>query len=212
LSPPAQDDETVDDRSTANHPQASEPRLRKGPKRSLKWAWLGTALGLVAAVATGVFRKIGWLVPGEATTLGAVGAALFVGVTPGLFLHWITPEPDTPTGVDKKFWEQLMDRGDAGFWIGTAERLLVVAAILAQVPTLIAAWLAFKLASKWEVWKNVVQLPEKLDGCLDRNWLLARHTFGSWLLNRFWLGTLLNILGGIIAAYAGARIGRIPPQ
>lgn len=165
--------------------------------RNLAW---GGFLPLTAAT----FGRVAGLLPSEATALGALGIVLLAGLGVRPLLDFVAPSPEAPEGVDKQFWGRLVDRTDGGPWIGTGERLLFVTAVLMREPTLIAGWLAFKLASKWESWKNVIQVPKELKSVPDeQEWFVARSDLGSWLLNRFWLGTLSNVL----AAFAAAKLG-----
>jgi hypothetical protein len=113
-----------------------------------------------------------------------------------------TPAPHIPDNkIPDDVWKQLTQRGDGGKWIGILERYFCLAVFWTGNGTLVAAWLAFKVASKWEVWKNINQVPSKLDGVADADWFGLRAVYGSWILTRFWIGTLGNILAGLIGAY-----------
>ena len=92
----------------------------------------------------------------------------------------------------------------ATVWLGILERVLSYGAILGGVPIAIAGWLAFKVASKWQVWANVVQVPKETSSNLGKTEvgaLIARHRWGSYVLMRFLLGTLSNILVGAALAF-----------
>lgn len=67
---------------------------------------------------------------------------------------------------------------------------------------IIGGWLAFKVAAKWEVWKNIVQVPDSL-GKSPIEYLKARSALGSYILTRFLVGTLANVLVGLVAAHIG---------
>jgi hypothetical protein len=125
-----------------------------------------------------------------------------VGHIVGRILSSKTPAPQIP---DKKIpdavWNQLTQRSGGGQWIGIFERYFCFVAFWAGTSTLVAGWLAFKVASKWEVWKNINQVPAELTGVTDVDWFGIRAVYGSWILTRFWIGTLGNVSAGVIGAY-----------
>jgi hypothetical protein len=117
-----------------------------------------------------------------------------------------TPAPEIPKDkIPAEAWNQLTKPGTGGKWIGTLERFLSLAAFWTGNPSLVAGWLAFKVASKWEVWKNIVQVPPGLEGISAVDWFGIRHVYGSWILTRFWIGTLANVLAGLVAAYLASH-------
>lgn len=65
-------------------------------------------------------------------------------------------------------------------------------------------WLAFKVASKWVTWSTVVKTPQRLllkdsdDNKIIIKELRLRNIWGSRLLYSFLIGTLCNILLGIL--------------
>ena len=114
---------------------------------------------------------------------------------------------DCPEGVSEDQWKAIVESGNraagpgagAGL-IGTLERVLSFIAFYYAAPLIIAAWLAFKVGSKWQVWSHVVKVPPDL--VEDKvSYLIARRAWGTWLLNRFWVGTLSNVLIGLGLAY-----------
>ena len=70
--------------------------------------------------------------------------------------------------------------------------------------SIIAAWLAFKVASKWQVWAVIVSVPKTLEGVNEFDFLVARHKWASQRLVTFLLGTNANIL----IAFTGVGIGK----
>jgi len=92
-------------------------------------------------------------------------------------------------------------------WLGFFESILFYISIILKIPELIFGWFAFMVASKWEIWANVVKVPEKIENEIknDLDYLRARHAWGSRLLQRFLLGTMMNL----IAAFIGALIALI---
>lgn len=80
--------------------------------------------------------------------------------------------------------------------LGHLERVLFFVALWLAQPMIIAGWLAFKVATKWDIWKNIVRVPEQ-DPVLFGNqldYLYARHVWGLRLQNTFLIGTIANML------------------
>lgn len=158
-------------------------------------------------------------------TLIVVGilVTLSLGEIVGPFRAAVTEHlrPPTPLpGLSEEEWKSVYSPGKgvddpAAAWVGRLERILFLAGLWSgdeSGPVIIGAWLAFKLATKWEVWKNVFQIPTKIDAsnngnqksATDLDYLRTRSYWSSWLLNRFLIGTLLNI----IIAYLAVHISR----
>ncbi len=131
---------------------------------------------------------------------GLVVLALLAGPVAGL-VERSALRPPRPEGLPDVLWKELLEGADRGKWFGTLERWLLYFAFLVNAPALVAAWFAFKLASKWEVWKNVIRVPTQLDGMTDAEWFAFTHRFGSWVLQRFWVGTLANTLLAMAIAW-----------
>lgn len=107
--------------------------------------------------------------------------------------------------MDEDTWDRFVEHGQTGSTIGFLERFLFLGAFWVGAYPVIVAWLGFKVAAKWESWSHVVQVPTTLDPVRPIVWLQARMRFGSWLLSRFLVGTLMNILIAGIAGYLGHR-------
>lgn len=96
----------------------------------------------------------------------------------------------------------MIKRPSGGSWIGLTETILFYALLLASRPEGIAAWLVFKVAAKWDAWKNIVQWPDRLPGhekdeknpLVIARYVGARNMIGSWIMGRFTLGTAINII------------------
>lgn len=131
----------------------------------------------------------------------AVLAHLVGELLTGRLIKAAAPRPERPNFVGWLHWEDLLGRTSGGLWIGRLERIVFFIAFMHGKESVAAGWLAFKLASKWEVWRNVIQVPTKIAAVSDLDWFVARNNLGSWLLVRFWVGTLTNI---VIAAGAAA--------
>jgi len=112
------------------------------------------------------------------------------------------PRPRGLSRADIATWTQIANTpGPAGGrWIGALERAFLFLAILASVPTLLIAWLAFKVATKWEVWTNLYRVPDKLPRLNQMDFFLARTRLGARVFQRFMVGTLFN-LGSALVAY-----------
>ena len=104
-----------------------------------------------------------------------------------------------PSNALAKKWAKLTAGNEGGAYLGYLERLLYFGAFWNKEPLIITAWLAFKLASKWNVWTNVIAVPEKLNKIDPLDYLIARRKWGSHLLLTFLVGTLSNL----ILAYVG---------
>jgi len=101
-----------------------------------------------------------------------------------------------PPGMSCALWDELKSIGDSGKYIGCLERILFFIVLFAQQPLLIGGILAFKVAAKWEAWKNIVQIPEQMPKgfCSEISYFSFKRQWGSKLLTRFLVGTFSNIL------------------
>jgi len=79
--------------------------------------------------------------------------------------------------------------------LGRFERTLFYIAIVSLYPEVILGWLAFKVASKWEVLQNLVKVPGMEDPGRKLS-VTGRRAWGDRVLQRFLIGTLGNILAG----------------
>jgi hypothetical protein len=147
-------------------------------------------------------------------TLISIIACILAAPLISLFLKYSTKslEPPAPEGIGSEEWDVIYKIGKSDYWykasastwLGIFERLIFLAAL--DHPEVIVGWLAFKVAAKWEVWRNVVQVPTSL-GMNDTSFLKTRMTWGSWILMRFLIGTSLNILVVLLAFYLGNTLG-----
>jgi hypothetical protein len=120
-----------------------------------------------------------------------------LGLFMGKYLDWVVKKIDTnpPEGFTEDTWKELIKpkEGRTGFVIGVCERTLFFILILTGGAQLIPFWLGFKVASKWEVWQNIVKVPDK-DVIPSGLTFEARKAFGGRVLQRFLIGTLMNLL------------------
>jgi len=109
----------------------------------------------------------------------------------------VNKEP--PPGIEKELWNSVIEPTKSGGEIlGTLETIFFFLSLWIAHPELIAGWLVFKVGSKWEVWSNLVKVPEKMDMTDEINYLRARHDWGTAVLTRFLVGTISNILLAMI--------------
>lgn len=101
-------------------------------------------------------------------------------------------------------WKRLVAGDEGGAVLGHLERLLFFGAFLGGADVLVASWLGFKVASKWNAWTNVVAVPKDLPGIDPIEYLIARRNWASHVLVTFLIGTLANMIAG----YAGAVAAR----
>jgi hypothetical protein len=111
------------------------------------------------------------------------------------------PPPSEGTATQ---WAAVTGGNEGGRYLGHLERLLFFCAFMAGAEAVVAGWLAFKVASKWNVWTNVVAVPKELPGIEPLDYLVARRSWGSHVLMTFLLGTLANVL----AAFLGVLVAR----
>jgi hypothetical protein len=111
---------------------------------------------------------------------------------------------DRPTKMNRADYKKIKKMSEGGKYIGCLERILyyisLVAATWENAAQLIAAILAFKVAAKWETWKNIVQVPsdKTKESYDDYSYFLFRRQWGQSVLVRFVVGTFSNILFAII--------------
>lgn len=109
-----------------------------------------------------------------------------------------------PEGIEKEKWSNVIgkDIKEPGKWLGILERVLIFLAVWVQEYTIIVAWLVFKVGTKWEVWSNIVKVPDSIGESSALSYLQARRAWGAKLLSSFLIGTISNILIGLIVASA----------
>lgn len=124
------------------------------------------------------------------------------------FLGWIVKKPELMSEFKKDDWEKIVSPSYAGDWIGFFERLIFLASFWMGVHTIIGGWFAFKVAAKWEVWKNIVQVPNTLayKKITPLRWFQFRRAFGAYILSRFLIGTLVNVLIALVVSYVGKNL------
>lgn len=119
----------------------------------------------------------------------------------------------SPVGIPPERWKKaLFLSGRAGTRLhGVLETSLFFIATWVGQVLLVSAWLAFKVASKWEVWSTIIKVPsreEKLDES-GIDILEARNRWGSQLLLSHLVGTLGNLLAGLLGVALGKLVGYV---
>jgi len=122
-------------------------------------------------------------------------------------------EIDPPAGIDPERWTDLIriPGRHGGRWIGITERLLFFTALWVGAPILVGAWLAFKVASKWQSWSQLAYLPKPPASFDDQGMIeyaLLRHTWTARRYVTFLVGTGGNILVGAF----GVGLGKLCVQ
>jgi hypothetical protein len=109
--------------------------------------------------------------------------------------------PECRAGMSETTYYALLRSSSkfGGACIGFLERTLYFIAFI-QNPLYIAGLLTFKVAAKWEAWKNIVKVPEKNVGLTASasEFALFRFELGGYYMTRFLIGAFSNILFAII--------------
>lgn len=110
---------------------------------------------------------------------------------------------ELPTNMGESERKKIIKMSEGGKYIGIFERILYYIAFVIlweNATTVIAAIVGFKVAAKWETWKNIVQVPRgKSEGFPDDiSSFLFRRRWGESVLIRFVVGTFSNILYAVI--------------
>lgn len=105
-----------------------------------------------------------------------------------------------PTGIFKEQWDGLTRIPEGGIITGLLERTLFFIALWYEKPIYIGGLLTFKVATKWEAWKNIVQVPEQKPNGFpdDLSYFIFKRKLGSKHLNQFLIGTFSNILFALV--------------
>jgi len=108
-----------------------------------------------------------------------------------------------PNETLKGKWVTLTSGDEGGKVLGKLERLAFFAAFWIDAPIFVGAWLAFKVASKWNAWSNVISVPKTISGIDELDYLISRRRWGSQVLMTFLIGTLSNIVIGFLGVVVG---------
>jgi hypothetical protein len=84
--------------------------------------------------------------------------------------------------------------------LGIMEALLSFIAVWLAQPVAIGGWLAFKVAAKWATWQHITKMTDVFGPGDPLEKVKTRDIIGSFILSRFLIGTLYNILCGVVGA------------
>ena len=146
-----------------------------------------------------------------AAALLGLGLTWFAGFAVGELVKRVKdniPVPP-PSEALRESWRHLT--GDpksdkSGAWLGDMERVLFFLSFWFSAQEVVAAWLAFKVAAKWEAWSNVGALPPSLTGTEELPYLIARRRWASQRLMSFLVGALANVLVAFASAAAAKHV------
>ena len=83
-------------------------------------------------------------------------------------------------------------------WLGVCEITFFYICLLISRPEGIGVWLAFKVAGKWDSWVNIIKLPAEIKYKRKKSdefeYLQLRNDVATSTLQRFFIGTIMNIL------------------
>jgi len=128
---------------------------------------------------------------------------LGLGVGPLLKYAQNTESLRAPTEAIQDKWAALTSGDEGGKILGKLERLAFFGAFWIDAPVFVGAWLAFKVASKWNAWSNVISVPKTISGIDEIDYLISRRRWGSQVLMTFLIGTLSNIIIGFLGVVVG---------
>jgi len=139
---------------------------------------------------------------GQAWLVGLLTSLLVGEAVAMLVLGWILRriEVPAPPGVRSMEWDSAIriPGQDTVLLIGAADRIVAFFSIKDGKPEWLAAWLALKVAAKWDAWANITKVPPKLPGVADLDFLRSRASWGARTYQRFIVGTFVNVLAGIL--------------
>ena len=140
---------------------------------------------------------------------------LLLGLGAGPYVRWagrsITVDlPHSASEEHKRQWHDLTTGDEGGAFIGWIERLMFFAAFLVDgTPLVIGAWLAFKVASKWNAWTNITAVPKEVKGMAELDLAIGRRRWASRVLTTFLVGTAYNICTGMLGAAVARNFGQL---
>lgn len=146
--------------------------------------------------------------------LAGLATTGLLGMLVPVIIRLQVPSASTPPrGLTKERWGAVTHIGadlqKPVRLLGLLERVLFFVCFWLGAWELAAAWLAFKLASKWQSWSSIVKVPEAApDGVDQLDYLSAKNVWASQVLQRWLIGVLLNILVAFAGLAVGVGVGR----
>lgn len=117
-----------------------------------------------------------------------------------------------PTLKDRwSYWVSEVKSSKPNVWLGLFEITLFYICLLVNKPEGIGGWLVFKVAAKWESWTNIIKFPEEIKEANDFEYLKLRNELATNVLQRFVIGTIMNILIAFVgmATFFSIRIAML---
>jgi hypothetical protein len=135
--------------------------------------------------------------------VGLVTTLLLGALTAKVLQYVQFPSYIEDENIRKVFIKDPQQGGDS--ILGILEQVLAFFSLWVEGGGIvIVGWLAFKLGSKWQAWQHVVRVPDTLETKTALENLHVRSGVSSYLLSRFLIGTLYNVLCG----FAGVVVGK----
>src|SRR5450759_5009275 len=133
-------------------------------------------------------RKVAMHIKLLGAALGLV-ATLLLGFGVKRAIGTVKVEVPSPNGVDPKEWNSAMQPMgvETGMWLlGVLEQIIYFISLWVGAYLVIGGWLAFKLASKWQVWQHIVKFPiDKVPSIKPLEIFRVSNALGSRLLSKF---------------------------
>lgn len=140
--------------------------------------------------------------------IGFLFAALGCDPLVRIVIRQVRVDPTVPTDEESFLPLNLStfvnDKGAR--WLGGLERTLFFVSFYLAAPEMIAGWLLFKVASKWESWQNIIRVPSSIEDIDTLEFLRYRQRWGVTIMQSFLVGTLANILAGLAGNLIARRV------
>jgi hypothetical protein len=108
--------------------------------------------------------------------------------------------PDKPSRMSSVQYDRIRGTIPGGAAMGFFERFVFFVVLAAGEPGLVAIWLGFKVASKWDAWSNIYTVPDSISQANKLEWFQIRQAFGAKVYQRLVIGTAANLLAAAVGA------------
>lgn len=145
-------------------------------------------------------QVIFWIGGAALPLIGGLAVKPFAGrIRRGIKVPAISDNPTIETA-----WRTLIHHPDkSGQWVGHVERLILFGALCAtekEAVTAVAAWVAFKVAAKWEAWNHMGHIPDTVKHVEELRYATARRIWAAQGYAALVLGTSANLMLAIAGA------------